>query len=112
MKMNVNNIPEIEKTLSVSLPKVYVDYMTENNTHNRYLYELDEIVEVNLTDETPTYAPGYVIIASDWGDLRYLMKSGEDETTVYESDVGDINAMNFTVFSDDFHHFLKLLETV
>ena len=112
MIMNVNTIQEIEKTLSVSLPKVYVDYMTENNTHNRYLYELDEIVEVNLTDETPTYAPGYVIIASDWGDLRYLMKSGEDETTVYESDVGDINAMNFTVFSDDFHHFLKLLETV
>ena len=110
--MNVNTIQEIEKTLSVSLPKVYVDYMTENSTHNRYLYELDEIVEVNLTDETPTYAPGYVIIASDWGDLRYLMKSGEDETTVYESDVGDMNTMNFTVFSDDFHHFLKLLETV
>ena len=34
MKMNVNNIPEIEKTLSVRLPKVYVDYMTENSTHN------------------------------------------------------------------------------
>ena len=110
--MNKNIIPEIEKKLSVRLPKVYVDYMIENSTHNRYLYELDEVVEVNLTDETPTYAPGYVIIASDWGDLRYLMKSGEDETTVYESDVGDINAMNFTVFSDDFHHFLKLLETV
>ena len=111
MIMNVNTIQEIEKTLSVSLPKVYVDYMTENNTHNRYLYELDEIVEVNLTDETPTYAPGYVIIASDWGDLRYLMKSGEDETTVYESDVGDMNPMNFTVFSEVFDNFLKLLET-
>ena len=109
--MNVNTIQEIEKTLSVSLPKVYVDYMTENNTHNRYLYELDEIVEVNLTDETPTYAPGYVIIASDWGDLRYLMKSGENEMTVYESDVGDMNPMNFTVFSEVFDNFLKLLET-
>ena len=112
MIMNVNNIQEIEKTLSVSLPKVYVDYMTENRTHNGYLYELDEIVEVNLTDETPIYAPGYVIIASDWGDLRYLMKFGEDETTVYESDAGDMNPMNFTVFSEDFHHFLELLETV
>ena len=27
--MNKNIIPEIEKTLSVRLPKVYVDYMTE-----------------------------------------------------------------------------------
>ncbi len=111
MKMNVNNIPEIEKTLSVRLPKVYVDYMTENSTHNRYLYEIDEIVEVNLTDETPTYAPGYVIIASDWGDLRYLMKSGEEETTVYESDVGDMNPMIFTVVSEDFLKFLEILET-
>ena len=55
MKMNVNNIPEIEKTLSVRLPKVYVDYMTENSTHNRYLYELDEIdileSECFLTEE-------------------------------------------------------------
>ena len=55
--MNVNTIQEIEKTLSVSLPRVYVDYMTENSTHNKYLYELEEIVEVNFTDETPTYAP-------------------------------------------------------
>ena len=85
--------------------------MTENSTHNGYLYELDEIIEVNLTDETPTYAPGYVIIASDWGDLRYLMKSGENEMTVYESDVGDMNPMNFTVFSEVFDNFLKLLET-
>ena len=105
-------IQEIEKTLSVRLPKVYVDYMTENSTHNGHLYELDEIVEVNFTDETPIYAPGYVIISSDWGDLRYLMKSGEDETTVYESDAGDMNPMNFTVFSEDFHKFLDMLQTV
>ena len=105
-------IQEIEKTLSIKLPKVYVDYVTENNTRNGHLYELDQIVEVNLTDEAPTYAPGYVIIASDWGDVRYLMKSGEEETTVYQSDVGDMNPKNFTVFSDDFYHFLELLETV
>lgn len=110
--MNKNIIPEIEKTLSVRLPKVYVDYMTENRTHNGHLYELAEIVEVNFTDETPTYAPGYVIIASDWRDLRYLMKSGEDETTVYQSDAGDMNPVNFTVFSEDFNDFLELLETV
>ena len=109
--MNKKIIQEIENTLSVRLAKVYVEYMTENSTHNRYLYELDEIVEVNFTDETPTYAPGYVIIASDWGDLRYLMKSGEDETTVYESDAGDMNPMNFTVLSEDFHKFLEILET-
>ena len=55
--MNKKIIQEIEITLSVRLPKVYVDYMTENSTHNKYLYELEEIVEVNFTDETPTYAP-------------------------------------------------------
>ena len=111
MIMNKKIIQEIEITLSVRLPKVYVDYMTENSTHNGYLYELDEIIEVNLTDETPTYAPGYVIIASDWGDLRYLMKSCEEETTVYESDVGDMNPMIFTVVSEDFLKFLEILET-
>ena len=38
---------------------------------------------------------GYVMIGSDGGDLRYLMKSGAGETMVYSADVGDMNPENF-----------------
>ena len=74
MKMNVNNIPEIEKTLSVRLPKVYVDYMTENSTHNRYLYEIDEIVEVVSREDETIPTPDLIIRET----ARYFSLSPDD----------------------------------
>ena len=61
MIMNVNTIQEIEKTLSVSLPKVYVDYMTENNT------DAKQYVQKDLFDITSEDLKGFDAVVDAFG---------------------------------------------
>lgn len=94
----MEQIRKIETALSVELPEVVVRYLLQREIICEYLDYLDsadEWIECHLTDEVGIYAPGYVMIGSDGGDLRYLMKSGAGETMVYSADVGDMNPQNF-----------------
>ena len=100
-------INEIQNTLSVELPKVYMKYLLESEGEQEYLYSITDILERNITDQVTTYAPGYIIIGSDGGDKRYLMKSGINETAIYISDVGDMNPMNFFVLNIDCNNCRK-----
>lgn len=90
-------IRSIQTALRVELARVFVQYWIKGEPICEYLYAPDEMIERNVTDEAGIYAPGYVIIGSDWGDARYLMRSGVAETAVYASDAGDMNPENFTL---------------
>lgn len=97
-------IAQIEEKLLIELPEVYTRYLIESESNQKYLYKLNEIIERNTSDEVTKYAPGYVIIGSDYGDQRFLMKSGREERNVFLSDVGDLNPFNFLLFDSDFIH--------
>lgn len=81
----MNNIPlearisEVEKKLCIIIPKVYRDFLNENNIMNfndGILYDINLIEERYTTLEFNKYAPNYIPIGNDNGDYELVMKSG------------------------------------
>lgn len=72
-------ISEVEENLCIIIPKVYKDFLFENNEMNfddGILYDIDSIEERYTTLEFNKYAPNYIPIGNDNGDYELVMKSG------------------------------------
>ena len=72
-------ISEVEKKLCMIIPKVYRDFLLENNNmhfNNGILYDIDAIEERYIMLEFSKYAPNYIPIGNDNGDYELVMKSG------------------------------------
>ena len=96
-------IRSIEITLNITLPQQYIDLITKPMIYYDHcsIYSIEDIANVNISEEIATFCPGFVLIGDDNGDNRIIMRSGRDQTEVYIADTGDLFHEPSQKLSDD-----------
>lgn len=65
------------------------------------VYSAGNLVERNLTYEVADYAPGFVLIGDDSGGRGFLVRVNDPDSSVFSSDLGDLDPMDFEIEAAD-----------
>ncbi|WP_313527638.1 SMI1/KNR4 family protein [Anaerotignum sp.] len=71
-------ILRVENELDVIIPDIYKNFLFTTNGAEANLftlYDIDGLIEMNITYEVQEYAPGYISIGNDGGGYHLLMKA-------------------------------------
>jgi hypothetical protein len=108
---------EIERTLGVSFPAQYVEFMTGSNGAegfvgpNSYLmlWPVEEIASLNQTYEVHRFAPGLTLFGSDGGGTAYAFDTRSRTMPIFEMPFVGMNLKDVRMCGHTFVEFLEHL---
>ncbi|MBT0567593.1 SMI1/KNR4 family protein [Williamsia sp. CHRR-6] len=74
------------------------------------VYGVSDIIERNTTFELHIYSPGYILIGDDSGGRGFLLNQDEGDSSVYSSDLADLDPSDFEVEADSVEQWLSSLQ--
>lgn len=110
-KISKESICKFEKENDMILPEVYKEFLRKYNGYSieggLLLYSIDEIAETNNYLEIEKYAPSFIAVGDDGGDLVFLMKQNPEARDIYIVDQGDYDIEDCYAHIEDFKSWFK-----
>ncbi|MBN3767641.1 SMI1/KNR4 family protein [Burkholderia sp. Ac-20365] len=93
-------IAAVESAMKVKFPSAYKDLLSYSDgvllDNGLSLYQLQDLAERNETYEVKDYCDGYLLIGDDSGGKGFLIKLENDDPSVFESGLGDLDPSDFS----------------
>lgn len=111
-------IANLERTISVTLPAAYRDFLKRSNgfegflANDRYLvlWSVEQIVELNEAYSVAEFAAGLLLIGSDGGDTGYGFDTRIEPMKVCEVPFVGMSLQTIKPLAESFDKFLKGLQ--